>query len=542
MNPQLLSIDKVSEIIGVSHDDVIDLIKCGDLQAVGSNKNLVKLCDIHKFLGMEPATIQNEIRPVDFGGLQRYPLTYSISIEDITEKEYEEMKKNGTKEHTPYFDKQKQRWCIALSLGKNEEGKRIRKVISGATQAELWDAYREFISQQEEVAPVAQDAPIVKDGLAEQLGIATYSQGQDILFSECYARFLKGLESTIVNRTYGGYVATSKYIVEKLGHLKMYELNREVIQGFLNELRNTTYTIGKKTVSTHYYSQSRLNLSFDLLHKFILEYSNDNTGNAILSKDFMSGMKKPRTKALKSEEVKPFTPEEIGLVLKAVEKDKMISCWVHIMAELGTRPSEALALQWGDIDFENGTISISKTLGKEADYDHKTHKRISKFRPVIKDLKNENGRKHRVNFQCRVLKVSNETVETIKAWRDAVEGNKKLSDSRRINGTESFVFTGKHGDLRIYEDYCQRYNRLLISAELKPSEMNPYRYRHTVCTDMLRRKVDIKTVQMIMGDNTSDMLLRVYANMEKEDALKATFALSERMEGIVGKGQTVANE
>ena len=51
------------------------------------------------------------------------------------------------------------------------------------------------------------------------------------------------------------------------------------------------------------------------------------------------------------------------------------------------------ALQFDDINFEIGTIHICKTLGKEADFDPVTHKRVSKFRPAIKDLKNDNGEK-----------------------------------------------------------------------------------------------------------------------------------------------------
>ena len=93
----------------------------------------------------------------------------------------------------------------------------------------------------------------------------------------------------------------------------------------------------------------------------------------------------------------------------------------------------------------------------------------------------------------------------------------------------------------IYEDYTQRYKRLLQKSGLSGSEMNPYRFRHTVCTDLFRRKVDIKTVQMIMGDNTADMILKVYANIQKEDMLLVSEELSCRMVDIVEKGQTVAN-
>lgn len=44
-----------------------------------------------------------------------------------------------------------------------------------------------------------------------------------------------------------------------------------------------------------------------------------------------------------------------------------------------------------------------------------------------------------------------------------------------------------------------------------------------------------------MGDNTADMILKVYANIQKEDMLLASEELSSRMVDIVEKGQTVAN-
>nr|WP_325221506.1 hypothetical protein [uncultured Oscillibacter sp.] len=96
---------------------------------------------------------------------------------------------------------------------------------------------------------------------------------------------------------------------------------------------------------------------------------------------------------MRADEEKPYTVDEIGKILDSVKNDPMIYCWVFLMAELGCRPSEVSALQFDDINFEIGTIHICKTLGKEADFDPVTHKRVSKFRHAIKDLKNDNGEK-----------------------------------------------------------------------------------------------------------------------------------------------------
>ena len=309
----------------------------------------------------------------------------------------------------------------------------------------------------------------------------------------------------------------------------------------MNDLREDRYCKGKVNPTYCYYSQTKLNNVFDLLHRFILEYSNDETRTALLPKDYMAGMKKPRTKALRADEPKPYTVEEISKILEAVKSDLMIYCWVFLMAELGCRPSEALALQFSDIDFGQHTVRICKTLGKEADFDPVTHKRTSKFRPVIKDLKNDNGKKHRESFQIRTLKVSTRTLEVVRILQQEISRNKRLTRLKREHGTEDFLFTGRNGELGIYEDYTQRYKRLLKKVGLSGSEMNPYRFRHTVCTDLFRRNVNIKTVQMIMGDDTADMILKVYANIQKEDMLLASEELSCRMVDIVEKGQTVAN-
>lgn len=527
--PYILNFEQAAELLNVSSDIIKSIVESGDLPTIGTGKDLIKLCDINNFMGVNPAFIQNEARPIDFTGKQRYIPTHSILIENISESEWENVKKAGGKEHKPYWDSQKNRWCIALSMGKNEDGKRIRKIISAPTQAELWDAYREFVSQKkDEVAPISTDSKIVQDGEATAIGLTTFRPQQDVLVSTCFSEFLNGLEGSIDNRTYGSYISTGKHIIEALGHLKMYELNKKELQTFLNNQVKAKYISGGKE---SYFGQTHLNIVYDLLKRFVIEYSDEESGTPLLAKNYMIGIKKPKTKKVKKEEIMPLTDDEINMIFEAVKHDIMIACWVYIMAETGCRPSEALALKWSDIDFGNKTLSITKALGKEADYDPVSLKRTSTFRGVIKDLKNDDGKKHRVDHHSRKLKISDRTLSKIQEWHNAVMSNSKLLTARKGQGTDMYIFSGPKGNFWTYDDYSQRYERCLKKFNLNPSEMFPYRFRHTVCT-YLMKKLDLKTVQLIMGDNTPDVVTQIYTNIDKESVLNSSTALSDRMEGL----------
>lgn len=72
--------------------------------------------------------------------------------------------------------------------------------------------------------------------------------------------------------------------------------------------------------------------------------------------------------------------------------------------------------------------------------------------------------------------------------------------------------------------------RLLKKRGLNVSVYTPYRFRHNCCTRLLPLKMDLKTVQRTMGDNTSDMILRVYANLDESDVLNGSQAYAEALD------------
>lgn len=444
-------------------------------------------------------------------------------------------------EHKPYFDTQKQRWCIALSLGKDENGRRKRKIISGKSQMEVWESYKEYIQQHSrEIALVCSDTPIVREGIAAGLRIASYEPEQDVTVRECFPEFLRTVRRRVKDRTYGDYLNASKYILEHLGDKRMYEINRSVLEKFFDELAQDKYAKGKETEPTHYYGQSKINKVYDLVRRFTKYYSDAGRGSQLLKMDFAANIEKPKTKAGHKERTTAYTKEDIQKILQAVKSDKMVYCWVSILLATGCRPSEALALQWGDIDFTGKTVSITKALGKSADFKDGELKRSSAYRAVIKELKNERPGQA-IGYQHRKLPLEDNILEAIRVWRFQAEHDAVYMDKKRRNGTEEMIFTGRNGNLRIFDDYAQRYKRLLRKAGLDPSKNNLYRFRHTMCIDLFRRGVDAKTIQMVMGDNSMNVVMDKYANLQQEDVLSKADCLSGRTREILEAGKQEAN-
>lgn len=416
---KVLSISEAAISIGVTNEVMQDFISCGDVIAVGSKKNMIKLCELNKFVE-EP---------------------YDISFQ------------------------------------------------------------------------------------------ANQNPQSDKLFRDCFLEYVESLNGGVSNRTFGNHISMIPHILDGLGKYKMREINKTILKKFINNLTLKKYTKKKNGTPDTYYSQSMINKIFDLLHGFIIEVS-DEEGSQLLKIDFMAKIKKPVSNKHSSEKEQVFTDQEIKKIFSAIKTNKMISCWIHILADTGVRPSEALALKFSDINFENGTINIFRTLSKTADYDVQEHKRISHFLPFIKDLKNDKQNK-KIDYQRRTLKVSQQTLKVLKRWEEYIKSNKALLALKCAHNTEEFLFNGFHGQLCLYEDYKQIYQRLLNSKELNGNTMNPYRYRHTVCTDLLRHGVDIKTVQLILGDNTPDMVLKVYSNMNKDDVLKGSQIRADRMDEML---------
>ena len=155
----------------------------------------------------------------------------------------------------------------------------------------------------------------------------------------------------------------------------------------------------------------------------------------------------------------------------------------------GARISELLALQWSDVDFMQGVITIRRSLESRGD-------KTPRFGPT----KNREGRA--VAMADFVRSALLDRIAQCLAEKDAF-----AQDYRDFG----LVFCKENG-----EPYDQRYITHAFAKALEAAGLPHIRFhhlRHTVASLLLKRGVDPKVVQEILGHSTIQVTLDTYSHV-----------------------------
>ena len=147
----------------------------------------------------------------------------------------------------------------------------------------------------------------------------------------------------------------------------------------------------------------------------------------------------------------------------------------------GMRIGEVCALEWQDIDFNQKTITIRKTIGRVYDCETKSTQKI------ISTPKTKNS--------YREIPISNMLLKCLKVIRKEAKGT-------FVVGTSSTA-----QEPRIYRDY---FNRLLKKLEIP--KMVFHGLRHTFATRCIESQCDYKTVSAILGHSNIATTLNLYVH------------------------------
>ncbi len=169
-------------------------------------------------------------------------------------------------------------------------------------------------------------------------------------------------------------------------------------------------------------------------------------------------------------EVEPFTPSEVSQILTAAKSCSQHALWMLALST-GMRQGELLGLQHRDIDYEQGTVSVRRTI----------------YNSVVGTPKSENSK--------RTIALPLRVTNTLKNHK---------------SGSDTWVFTNKVGKpISSSVFHVSYWKPLLKAAEV--DYKNFHTCRHYVASTLLKKGVPIMAVARTLGHDQAT-LLRTYAH------------------------------
>lgn len=213
---------------------------------------------------------------------------------------------------------------------------------------------------------------------------------------------------------------------------------------------------------------------------------------------------------------KALSQSEQRILLEFVASSKIYNIYyplLSFMISTACRCGETIGLTWNDIDMSRCSISINHQL---------IYKKVKdKIIFYIKEPKTLKG--------IRDIPFNRELLVHLKEQRK-YQNLLGIDDSCEIDGYKGFVFTTKHGtpikpnSLNcILKNIVNAYNReesLFAKEEKREALLLPHisahTLRHTGCTRMAEKGMDVKVLQYIMGHSNISVTMEIYNHINEE--------------------------
>lgn len=160
--------------------------------------------------------------------------------------------------------------------------------------------------------------------------------------------------------------------------------------------------------------------------------------------------------------------------------------FVYLVLNTGLRRSEALGLMWGDIDFNNKTVSVKRAITPDT------------VRARDGELKSKTSR--------RIIPVSDTFIEHLK----------------KIRRHKGFVL-GTEDNFCTVDAFDWHYKKFMtiMSHELGIPYLTPHELRHSYGSVLYERGVDIYTISKVMGHADISITAKIYVHSTADSLRKS---------------------
>lgn len=330
----------------------------------------------------------------------------------------------------------------------------------------------------------------------------TFVDPKKITFSEFLDRWLENHKKpNVANTTYDNY----KYRIE--GHIKPYfkdarlqDIEPVHIEEYFARKRKSGRKDGKdgglseNTLKKHYVL---MNSAFKRAIKLKLIKFNP-----------VQAIDPPKPE---KHEAQVMSQEEFHKLIKTAHKeDKFMHALIGSLLFTGMRRSEALGLEWPQVDFKERTIRIIQVLVPE----------IGKGAVLRKTTKNDSSR--------RTIKISRKAAKLLRRHKKR-QAEIRLQLRDEYNTDYQFVFCKPDGTHYYPTTVNRKLNKLLDKAGLS-QEFGLHTLRHTFATLNLKNETDLEIIKDMLGHSTIATTADIYLHPDLEEQEKAADKLDSSID------------
>lgn len=338
------------------------------------------------------------------------------------------------------------------------------------------------------------DAIIRENAIKQEIREGIFIKETGITINNLVDEWLKKKKKTITPKTYYNYLFRTNIIKEKLGFIKLKDLNVKVLENFYSYLSNEyIQKNGKKLSSTtilQYYE-----IINDMINQAIIwDYMRNNPNNKI---------DKPKKNKPK---IEYYTPEEVIQLMKVIENEPIETQALLCLAfDTGCRRGEITGLTWDDVNFTKHCVDINKI----------TQYTNSKTGIYEKETKTENSN--------RILPISDTTIELLRKHQKEQKERKLQLGNKWENSNR--VFTNEMGGnmqpnkpSKILEYVLKKYNLKHIHF---------HSIRHTSASLMINSGIQTQIIARKLGHSSIQTTDRIYSHFYEDEFKKTANIMDE---------------
>jgi len=305
-------------------------------------------------------------------------------------------------------------------------------------------------------------------------------------------------------------LTVKQYVDEWLYNIKVNELKPKSFDRSESALMNSVYPyIGELQIAS--LSVGDIQRMVNELIKKDLSYATIHRGYVTLNNCFKLGIIKgeliknpcvgvvlPTNKKKKSYQIKHFTEIEVEKICQeSVRKYNngksvyRLGYLIPLLLYTGIRIGECLALKWDDINFEDSTIMIRRSI------------------TVIKNRNDEIKTNYSVVLQDTVkTDSSNRTIYINK------KAHEMLLKLKEVNGKFDYVACSSYGNLINPRNIDRMFRSILVKCDIEPCGVHTC--RHTFASMLFKKGATLKSVSNILGHSSINVTASTYIHLVRE--------------------------